>query len=65
MVFIKTFKGYEDKPLLLDAEVNQWIARNGVEVVDIKTVLGHENGSRAGSGDVLYTVIYRADAPVE
>jgi len=65
MVFIKTFKGYEDKPLLLDAEVNQWIVRNGVYVVYIKTVLGHENGSRAGSGDFLYTVVYRADAPVE
>ncbi|HQK75674.1 MAG TPA: hypothetical protein PKZ25_05715, partial [Candidatus Hydrogenedentes bacterium] len=55
MIFIKTFKGYEDKTAALDAEVNEWIARNAPEIVDIKTVLGHENGSRTGSGDVLYT----------
>ncbi len=65
MIFIRTFKGYEDKTAALDAEVNEWIARNAPEIVDIKTVLGHENGSRTGSGDVLYTVLYRADAPLD
>ena len=65
MIFVKTFKGYEDKTDALDAEVIEWIARHAPDIVDIKTVLGHENESRAGSGDVLYTVLYRADAPLD
>lgn len=65
MIFVKTFKGYEDKTLAMDAEVNGWISRNGVEIVDVKTALSHENASRAGSGDLLYTILYRADAPID
>ncbi|MFO7974744.1 MAG: hypothetical protein R6V12_08925 [Candidatus Hydrogenedentota bacterium] len=65
MIFVKTFKGYEDKTLALDAEVNEWIGKSGIEIVDIKTALSHEEGSRAGSGDLLYTVLYRADAPID
>ena len=65
MIFVKTFKGYEDKTLQLDATVNAWIQSNGVNVVSIQTVLSHEPGGRAGSGDLLYTVIYRAEKPVE
>ncbi len=65
MIFVKTFKGYEDKLVALDAEVNQWIGQNAIEIVDVKTAMSHENGSRAGSGDVLYTVLYRNDAPVD
>jgi len=64
MLFVKTFKGYEDKTADLDAAVNQWIQDNGVDVVDIKTVLSHEEGGRARSGDLLYTVLYRSDSPV-
>ena len=66
MVFVKTFKGYEDKIIQLDAEVNAWLSsRPDLEVVDIKTVLAHETGGRAGMGDVLYTVIYKAASPVD
>ncbi len=65
MIFIKTFKGYEDKTLMLDADVNTWIAQNQIDVVDVKSALSHEHESRAGSGDLLYTVTYRADAPVD
>ena len=64
MVFVKTFKGYEDKTAQLDAAVNDWIAANSVEVVDVKTVLAHEQGGRAQTGDFLLTVLYKADGPV-
>ncbi len=64
MVFVKSFKGYEDKVMPLDAQINDWIAKSGVKVVDIKTALSHENGARAGSGDLVYTVLYEADAPI-
>ncbi|MCP4639986.1 MAG: hypothetical protein GY851_06125 [bacterium] len=65
MVFVKTFKGYEDKTLQLDAAVNAWIMEHEVKVAGIKAVLSHEPGGRANSGDLLYTVVYHADAPVD
>jgi hypothetical protein len=65
MIFIKTFKGYEDRTQQLDDEVNAWVAQNRVEAVDIKAVLSHEPGSRSGSGDLLYAVLYRAEKPVD
>lgn len=65
MIFVKTFKGYEDKILDLDTVVNQWILGTGADVVDIKTVLAHEIDGRAGSGDLIYTLLYKADAPLE
>lgn len=65
MLFVKSFKGYEDKLNDLDRTVNSWVGERRVDVVDIKTALGHEAGSRAGSGDLIYTVVYRADAPVD
>ena len=64
MIFVKTFKGYEDKTMDLDNTVNEWLQNTGADVVDIKTVLSHEPNSRAGSGDLLYTVLYKADAPI-
>lgn len=64
MIFVKTFKGYEDKTMELDAAVNAWLQQSRAEVVDVKTVLAHEVGGRAGSGDLLYTVLYKADAPM-
>ncbi len=64
MIFVKTFKGYEDKTLELDDSVNGWIASNKVEVEAISTVLSHEVEGRAGSGDLLYTVMYQADRPI-
>ena len=65
MIFVKTFKGYEDKPLVLDDFVNNWILDNKVDVVDIKATLSHEAGAKHGSGDFMYTVLYRADDPVK
>ena len=51
MIFVKTFKGYEDKTSELDSTVNGWIVSNGVEVTEILSVLSHEVDGRAGSGD--------------
>lgn len=64
MIFVRTFKGYEDKTANLDEGVNAWIGENEIDVVSVKTVLSHEPGGRAGTGDLLYTVLYRADAPI-
>jgi len=63
MIFVKTFKGYEDKVQDLDRTVNEWIAVNKVIVRDVKTGLSHEHASRSGSGDLVYTVLYEADLP--
>lgn len=65
MIFVKTFKGYEDKTMQLDSDVNAWIVKNKVQVAGVKTALSHEPGSRAGSGDLLYTVLYKSDAPID
>ena len=68
-MFVKTFKGYEDKTMQLDHAVNEWIQRHSdrIKVVDIKTVLSHEDQSRAGSGDLLFTVLYHSQdgAPID
>ncbi len=64
MIFVKTFKGYEDKTAELDASVNDWIAPNNVSVRAVTAVLSHESESRARSGDLLYTVSYEADRPI-
>lgn len=67
MVFVKTFKGYEDKVREVDTHVNDWLKsnENGItRVVDIKVALSHEQGSRAGSGDLVYVVIYEAAEPL-
>jgi hypothetical protein len=65
MIFVRTFKGYEDKTLDLDQMVNQWIMQHAVRVVAIKPSLSHEPGARSGSGDLLYTVLYDAAKPIE
>jgi hypothetical protein len=66
-MFVKTFKGYEDRTAELDKEINTWIVANGekIDVLDIHTVLSHEHESRARSGDLIYTVLYRASSPVD
>ena len=64
MIFVKTFKGYEDKPLVIDERVNKWIKTKSIAVVDIKAALSHEPGAKHGSGDLIYTVIYKADEPI-
>jgi len=64
MIFVKTFKGYEDKPLVIDERVNNWIKANNIEVVDIKATLSHEPGAKHGSGDLIYAVMYKADEPI-
>ena len=65
-MFVKTFKGYEDRTADLDAEVNEWIQSHGsnIEVIDMRTVLSHESQSRAGSGDLIYSILYRAESPL-
>lgn len=63
MIFVRTFKGYEDKTSELDQAVNDWIAAGKVDVVDVKAVMSHESQSRAKSGDLIYTVLYSGDAP--
>jgi len=65
MIFVKTFKGYEDKVQDIDKAVNDWILAGNIDVVDVKIVLSHEADSRARSGDLVYSVLYRAAAPVE
>ena len=64
MIFVKTFKGYEDKPLVIDERVNKWIRAKDIDVVDIKAALSHEPGAKHGSGDLIYTVMYKADEPI-
>jgi hypothetical protein len=64
MIFVKTFKGYEDKTTQLDAQVNEWIQKGGVHVVDVKTSLSHEHQGRAATGDLIYTILYEAHAPI-
>lgn len=64
MIFVKTFKGYEDKTHDMDTVVNQWIQNSQADVIDIKTVLAHEIDGRAGSGDLIYTILYKAAAPL-
>ncbi len=64
MIFLKSFKGYEDKTLDIDKTVNDWILKFNVDVVDIKAVLSHEYQSRSGSGDLIYTVLYKSEKPI-
>lgn len=64
MVFVKTFKGYEDKTAQIDAETNEWILRNKVDVRGIEVALSHEPGARSGSGDLIFTVLYKAGEPI-
>ncbi|MBM3288856.1 MAG: hypothetical protein FJY92_01770 [Candidatus Hydrogenedentes bacterium] len=67
MVYVKTFKGYEDKTADLDAAVNAWLTTNASHlkaVRDIKATLSHEHGGRAGTGDLIYTVVYEASQPL-
>jgi len=65
MIFVKTFKGYEDRTRELDELANEWLARHRVEVVSVESVLSHEPNSRAKSGDLIYTVVYNAEGPVQ
>jgi len=65
MIFVKTFKGYEDKTADLDNDVNRWIAENEVQVAGLKTALSHEKEARSGMGDLIYTVLYQADQPID
>lgn len=64
MLFVQTFKGYEDKTAELDSALNEWVLDRHADVVSVETVLSHEPGARSGSGDLLYTVVYRAEAPL-
>ncbi len=65
MLFIKSFKGYEDRISEIDSEVNAWVLAQGatIQVMDVKIALAHEPGSSSGMGDLIYVVVYRADLP--
>ena len=65
MLFAKSFKGYEDKAYRLDELLNEWVLEHKADCVDIKTALSHDQNAKHGSGDLIYTVIYRADAPIK
>jgi hypothetical protein len=66
MTFIKTFKGYEDKIQMLDQDVNSWILKNKPEIKGFQSAMSHEDGGgRAGSGDLIYTILYEADEPID
>ena len=67
IIFTKTFKGYEDRTAELDKAVNSWIMTHQSEIkeiVDVKPTLSHEYNARSNSGDLIYTVIYRAAQPL-
>jgi hypothetical protein len=64
MLFVKSFKGYEDKPTHLDDVVNEWILQHKVDVVSVLSAMSHEPDGRAKMGDLIYTVVYRADRPI-
>lgn len=64
VVFVKTFKGYEDRTQALDDAVNAWVAEHRPDVVRVETALAHEPEGRAGTGDLIYTLVYRAGAPM-
>jgi len=65
MIFVKSFKGYEDKLGMLDEIVNDWVSAHQVQVMAINSSLSHEYEGRAKSGDLIYTVVYKADAVVK
>ena len=64
MVFVKTFKGYEDKTDQLDESVNAWVRVNDVSVTSVRTALSRDAAARTGCADLIYTVLYTAGAPV-
>jgi len=64
MIFVKTFKGYEDKTPQLDEAVNEWISAHRVDVRGVEIALSHEIDGRSGSGDLIYTILYKADTPI-
>ena len=64
MVFVKTFKGYEDRAAELDAAVNEWARQPGVNVRAVQPVVSHKPGAVALSGDLLQVILYQAEAPL-
>ena len=64
VVFVKTFKGYEDRTQQLDEAVNEWVAKHKADVVRVETALAHEPSARSGMGDLIYTLVYRAEEPL-
>ncbi len=67
MVYVKTFKGYEDKIAELDKSVNEWLTASAHKIKavrDIKATLSHEHAGRSGMGDLIYTIVYEASEPL-
>ena len=65
MVFVKVFKGLEDKISQIEGATNEWIKNNRPNIRDIKVVMSHEPGGRAVSGDLLFVVMYEAEEPIQ
>lgn len=65
MVFLKVFKGLEDKISQIEGATNEWIKNNRPNVRDIKVAMAHEPGGRAGSGDLVFVVMYEAEQPIQ
>lgn len=57
MVWLKSFKGYEDELDDLDRRVNDWIRDSHAEVVDVEITLAFQPGQK--SGDVIYTLLFK------
>jgi hypothetical protein len=64
MVFVKLFKGLDDKVSQLESAANEWIKTNNVTVRGISLSLAHAMESRTGSGDIVLVVSYEAEKPI-
>ncbi len=64
MVFVKLFKGLDDKISIVETAANDWIKSNKVAVRDVEVALAHAPDSKTGSGDLVLVVTYEADAPI-
>ena len=65
MVFVKVFKGLDDKVSQIEGATNEWIKNKRPNVRDIKVAMAHEPGGRTGSGDLLFVVMYEAEQPIQ
>ena len=65
MIFVKVFKGLEDKVSQIEVATNEWIKNNRPNVRDVKIAMAHEPGGRAASGDILFVVTYEAEEPIQ
>ena len=63
MVYVKTFKGYEDKIAELDKSVNDWLTASAHKikaVLNRKATLSHDFVFNAAATAEIYTIVYEA-----